>query len=438
LGAFTPFRNVNWTNLIADPPPATPKVGGVGPITGQDIKTSIDNFNKGYFGLLKEFFLSNFDINEPLDDTKFLGSNIQDINEEDADKIRPFGPFKTPKSTYKQNWKRIMLTLLQLTAGTQTKISKLLTKAPIPYKAAYSPIQIKRTPGKDTDEPAFKILDVTDYDRVFNVFGHASASSGYSFGMVPGSTKTYYINTDYSSTLFKDSLLCDPTYNDTNLILVLDTEKDMLFVDGTVSLKPTYKPYTTPIDKSQILAKLPAAYNYYVHGVVDVDSITPAADMGFVFKLDPTFNIFDATQFFEQTPGGEATLVKEQTKDGKEVLKENKFNGVAIIQGKKYFIYSSPFSKAGYFIAFIPPTDTGAIAPAENAPAEIASAEIASAENAPGVESAPIEPTIGGRRRRRTRKQKAAVTKRRHRHRMMGGRRRFTKKAKRSRKLSRK
>lgn len=418
LGAFTPFRNVNWTQLIADPPP---KVGGVGPITGQDIKTSIENFNKGYFGLLKEFFLSKFDINEPLDDTEFLGPDIQSINAADAAGKRPFGKFKTPKSKYKQNWKRIMLTLLQLTAGTQTKISKFLTKPADgtfpPYKAAYSPIQIKRMVGKDTDEPAFKILDVTDYDRVFNVFGHASASSGYSFGMVPGSTKTYYINTDYSSTLFKESLLCDPTYNDTNLILVLDTKNDILFVDGIVSLKPEYKPYATPIDKSQILAKLPATYNYYVHGLVDVASITPKDGKGFIFKLDPTFNIFEATDFYEQTPGGEATLVKKQEKqkDGTEktVLTENKFNGVALINGKQYFIYSSPFSKAGYFIAFIPLKDE---------------------ENAPGVESAPV----GGRRRRSTRKQKAAVTKRRHRRRIMGGRRRITKKAKRSRKLSRK
>jgi hypothetical protein len=400
LGAFTPFRNVNWTNLIADPPPVTPKVGGVGPITGQDIKTSIENFNKGYFALLKEFFLSNFDINVPLDDTEFLGQGILNINKVNPTTgMPPFPPFKTPKSNYKQNWKRIMLTLLQLTAGTQSKISKLLTApkdgAFPPYKAAYSPIQIKRTPsGKlaDKDEPAYKILDVTDYDRVFNVFGHASASSGYSFGMVPSSTKTYYINTDYSSTLFKDSLLCDPTYNDNVLVLVLDTKSDILFVDGSVSLASDYTAYTEPIASETILKNLPPAYKYYIHQAAEK---TLANNK---FLLDPTYNIFDATKFYEETPYHEAT-------------KDNKFNGVALINEQQYFIYSSPFSKSGYYIAFLPVKG---------------------------------ESVVGGKRRRRmsrrTRKQKAAVTKRRQhkQQRMMGGRRRFTKKTKRSRKLSRK
>lgn len=358
------YKVKNWSEILN-------KKGGTKPkfeITSQKIMESINKFNKTYIGLVTQFLAAHY--HTPVDEDE------------------------------PGTWKHTMLILLQLTAGNSFLIDQSLKDQG--YDAALSPIQIKKSAGKGAtlaqlnDEPSKKIIDPTDYVRYYNIFGHASLSSGYSLGKVADSTNTFFINTDFSTTLFKESLSCDK-YNDNFLLLVLSTHDiegksiSTLHVNGTIILdKEKYFPaplnsatvndnlvittLNTATKASEVNvteankqvdillekkklenpgAKVTIAKNeyrnfYYIHDKTRVGKEPQHVD--FTFTMDDKKDLFDEVSkkyCCEQTP------LKESLKGDKNPIKDYRFNGYSLINGKEYAVYSSPWGK-NYAIAFIP------------------------------------------------------------------------------------
>jgi len=143
--------------------------------------------------------------------------------------------FDEPINNPNGDWVKPMLTLLDLSAGVKE-----------------NPNQVK--------QPYMENLDrhKGNYEKIYNVFGHASISAGYTFGKTRDDTNnkikgnnTYFLSTDYSTTLFKNGIVCDPknkgensVYNKNYLLAILDTTDDKLAlnIDGHVYLQND-KPY---------------------------------------------------------------------------------------------------------------------------------------------------------------------------------------------------
>ena len=236
------YKVKNWSDILDR---VYPTKGGTKPkfeITSKKIMESINKFNKTYIGLVTQFLEAYY---------------YAPVNENQPG-----------------TWKHTMLILLQLTAGQSISIDQSLKEKG--YDAALSPIQIKKSAGQDAygveatdaqknDEPSKKIIDPTDYKRYYNIFGHASLSSGYSLGKVADSTNTFFINTDFSTTLFKESLSCDK-YNENYLLLLLNTHEidgesiSTLHVQGVIILdKSKYFPAplkTASVNNNLVLVTL--------------------------------------------------------------------------------------------------------------------------------------------------------------------------------------
>jgi len=360
------YKVENWSDIL--------KKGGTKPkfeITSKKIMDSINKFNKTYIGLVTQFLAANYHYTPPVDENE------------------------------PGTWKHTMLILLQLTAGQSISIDQSLKEKG--YDAALSPIQIKKSSGKGAtpaqlnDEPSKKIIDPTDYKRYYNIFGHASLSSGNSLGKVADSTNTFFINTDFSTTLFKESLSCDK-YNDNYLLLLLNTHEidgesiSTLHVRGTIILDKTkYSP--APLNTANLndnlvlftlnerikfaekdvivandhiedLIKKEKAENptaivkiakrehqnfYYIHDKTRVEKKEQEHE-DFIFTMDDKKDLFDEDSkryCCEQTP------LKESLKGEKNPIKDYRFNGYTLINGKEYAVYSSPWGK-NYAIAFVP------------------------------------------------------------------------------------
>ena len=186
------YTLIDWeTNIL--------KGGGV---CTNKICESINDYNDTVKELLRRFFSTT----EVL---KKLESSVFEKEKKDTEE------------KHKHFWKKPMLVLLELSAGKKN-----------------NPNQVK--------EPSTDILDTYagDFTKIYNVFGHASSSAGYSISKVAESKKTFYINTDFSTTLYKQGIACDvDTYNDNYLIAVLDTTNEdlKLTLDGKVILPEKYK-----------------------------------------------------------------------------------------------------------------------------------------------------------------------------------------------------
>jgi hypothetical protein len=366
------YKVKNWSDIL--------KKGGTKPkfeITSKKIMDSINKFNKTYIGLVTQFLAANYHYTPPVDENE------------------------------PGTWKHTMLILLQLTAGQSISIDQSLKDQG--YDAALSPIQIKKSSGKGAtpaqlnDEPSKKIIDPTDYKRYYNIFGHASLSSGYSLGKVADSTNTFFINTDFSTTLFKESLSCDK-YNDSYLLLLLNTHEidgesiSTLHVRGTIILDKTkYFPAplkTASVNNNLVLVTLNSEikneieknkeYNekvkkleeqtllenpkakvtglnqepknfYYIHDNINSSSLEIKKEVQPI-DSDFTFTMHDKKDLFDEASKRyccEETPLKESLKGEKNPIKDYRFNGYTLINGKEYAVYSSPWGK-NYAIAFVP------------------------------------------------------------------------------------
>ena len=268
-----------WDNIVKneeDNPVI--KTGG-----GNQITDSINVYNTKCYKLLVNFFKNKKGVLSKV--------NNPDFNDASLSSIRNY-------------WIIPMLSLLDISAGVKK-----------------NPNQVK--------EPSADILDtfVSDYDKVYNVFGHASSSAGCSFSKVKESSKTYYINTDFSSTLYKEGIACNENYNKNFLITILDatnSEELKLTIEGKVILNKYIqaKEEEIPIN------------NETIEGYIKKNmKTTPAKNVYFFEDINDT--PFDGTYEFD-----ESVNILDKLDDMSKPL-ECDFNGFAKINGKSYYAFSS-------------------------------------------------------------------------------------------------
>jgi hypothetical protein len=326
--AFEILHQVEWETIF-------PNVGG-----GDDqiesydeIKESIETFNDNYSQYLLHFFA-------------------------DAYMLRAL--------------QKYMLILLQISAPDKYFAGKT------EYRDKFSPIQIKE-PNTPWD-----ILDIDKSDdKIFNIFGHGSSSAGYSFGLLkyPDSdvySKTYYINTDFSTTLYKNDISCE-NYNENKLLLYLTLKNKNVELNlvGTVILNKKYKhkPYDANFNNNSDLFNAFATLKdgkkatkekpkpdykalisiekedekkiirtlYYVH-----DSGEKFDNNELKYEFVEGYDLMDRMDDYSNSPPDTGAF---------------KYNGIVLINNKQFRAYSSTFwvydAKAGDTIYFIfLPTET--------------------------------------------------------------------------------
>jgi hypothetical protein len=307
---------VGWDEIVKN------KQGG-----GDKIKTQIDFYNKECDNLLRNFFNRKSVLN------KIVNNKFTDIN-------------------VKKWWVGPMLSLLDISAGTKTNPNQ----------------------RKDASD---EILDTYagDYDKLFNVFGHASVSSGYTIGKSKKSEKTYFINTDFSTTLFKAGIACDGTYNDNYLLLILDPtgEGDLkLTCEGKIYLNTKYEVKNEIKNEPYTIENIDT-----IHTTIDKDKpklIAPESIKPIEFDSDENLiNIIDEVNDMNKT-------------------KHFCFNGMVKIGEKQYLMLSSKFSRDyNTSIALIPYE-------------KVAVSEVADAEDA--------DANAGGRKQRASKYKVKRKTKR--------------------------
>lgn len=258
-------------------------------------------------------------------------------------------------------WRKPMLILLKLSAGDIPPSIKDNTST------VYYPNQVK--------QPSDQVLDhfkAEGIDKIYNIWGHASASSCYSFGrarekssdtrtrilqndstilakvepeftpldhgdlntVIPGTT-TYFVSTDYSTTLFKEGLECNESYNYNYLNLILDTTGDIMTLKlyGTIILseKVNYKTveYKNP-DNGNNINNIKSDYKTPTESNV----ILPKKYSGVItINFDSSQNLIDIIDVI----------------DDKNINSNFLFNGIASIASiegdeTKYQVYSTIWS----------------------------------------------------------------------------------------------
>lgn len=298
--AFEKLNKVDWAKALELDLMKRQTAGGT------DIKNYINKFNEQYFDILAEFITSDYE---------YIGTSWG------KKPTAPGGHWaqKFYDDINKLGWNN-MLILLQLSAMARNKNIA-------DFKIEESPIQVK--------EPSKANLDVLPFTKIYNIFGHASSSAGYSFGKV--SDKTYFVNTDFSTTLYKEGISCK-RYNENSLILTLQCKdnKIHLSVKGDVVLNDKYKQVSTEEFSSTI--------DEYIE-----KQITPKKDQ----EADPNFKKIGALKYYIE--GGLDLPDKTYTfegNDGDDVIplldtietpKKSSFNGISKIGSKRYYTFSTNY-----------------------------------------------------------------------------------------------
>ena len=112
------------------------------------------------------------------------------------------------------------------------------------------------------------------YEKVYNFCGHASSAIG-GYGMRKLDDNTIFINTDYSTTLFKKDLPCNQDYNINHLMMTLSKDRkfsisgDIMINNNLINEEKTKTPVYTKI-----------SYNKQ-YSIIDDDMTIPGT-----FKMD--------------------------------------------------------------------------------------------------------------------------------------------------------
>ena len=215
--------------------------------------------------------------------------------------------------------------------------------------------------------------------------------------LINENSHTYFINTDFSTTLFKEGIACDNKYNLNYLLLILDTTDNQLglYCDGYITLNSKYDSKfedKESIKTIETLAKLEIEDKY---------KILPGPSN--VINFDKTQNLIDIIDDI----------------DSKNTTTKFGFNGMAL--GNRA-VFSTKWSKSYSYIVLIPyeikyedldldnpdPDDLSRYANFGEIDVDTMSqTEYTPSEYIPTLE----EESYGGGRKRRTRKHR--ITKRR-------------------------
>jgi hypothetical protein len=321
----------------------------------------INAFNESYFEILNRFLQATFSKKFTFPTNNFLKTlNVYNKN-------------KKSDQTGED-----MLILLQLSAGDGNAVIKKTE-----YSMNLSPIQMKEPTDQNLDDIGLNVIG-QDYERIFNIFGHASAGAGYSLGLVKNSKKTYYVNTDYSTTLFKDGLGCSD-YNENYLILTFNpTDFTGFKLSGTLFLIDKYKQLTISPPPDLTNTKFESFIKITKEGEKTTYSATYTTNPGLA-KENMVYYIFSnpdianntvisnpqyesvgvgSTYSLGTTPPPKITFVDSPiTFDNlktcsefipPEMEKLIKFNGIVTIMNAEYCLYSTTFHTKTNMFIFIP------------------------------------------------------------------------------------
>jgi len=235
-----------------------------------------------------------------------------------------FMNYKTQKPELKYTNSEELLILLSLSAPAE---NNTYIKS-FGYTSDLSPIQPKLPIDQQLKEYSSKTGTVSTYINIYNFCGHASAGiGGYAFKKLQDST--IYVNTDYSSSLFKKDLNCtDKTkYNNNNLMLTLEKKGDIydLILKGQIDIP----------------AKLNSKYNISTlnpdsPGTESLKTLLKPANQG---QSPKYITIVYDDYKFDVTDSEVPEAYNQPTEPLTETYK-NAFNGVGKINGFKYKIYS--------------------------------------------------------------------------------------------------
>jgi len=317
------------------------KIGG-GVNQKNKIIKSINNYNNEFMGVLNQFF-----------DTKFDDPNGK--------------------------WILPMLTLLDLSAGVKK-----------------NPNQVKEPYGENLD----KYKDT--YEKIYNVFGHASISSGYTFGKTRNKKgevigkDTYFLSTDYSTTLFKNGIVCDKKtkgpdsdYNKNYLLAILDGTSDSslkLNIIGKLVLKNVTEKNTNEKKKNYVFRYGPEK------NIADFDELIRQTETETLFLPD-TVEKTDKVELNFDTN----LLDKIDNIDKVNTSTNCLFNGIATLKEKEYYVYSNIFNKdkKPYSIILLPFEGGAQVNPGEANTASVSNATTEASIAAPGSANATSEATPG-------------------------------------------
>jgi len=210
-----------------------------------------------------------------------------------------------------------------------------------------------RVPNQERD-PSDQALDEFkgEFAKIYNMYGHSSASSGYSFGKTRSKTDgkiigndTYYLSTDFSTTLFKSGIYCDQSTDDYNkiyLICVLDTkgEKTKLTIDGTIIVAKG-KPY--------------AFTGYTPNTLKELDDKIKEATTQTIFVPEKA-NLQEKEKITIQFDGGVNIL---DIIDKADIVNDSikcKLNGIAKVENENYYVYSNVFGSGKFSMVLMPYT----------------------------------------------------------------------------------
>jgi hypothetical protein len=299
IDVYTKRKLADWERIIDNKVSGTTIQNG-GTLSNNIICQSINHYNNVYFELVRIFF-----------------SPPDVLSRVSADFSAEIEKIKEKQNNY---WKKAMLSLLDLSAGTKT-----------------NPNQVK--------EPYNQILDMYyPRGRIYNIYGHASSSAGYSFSKVAKSNKTYYINTDFSTTLYKAGISCDESYNANYLTLVLDTNEDKLklTLEGKVIIK-AYKMEQNPAGENV------DTYTWITSYIKDNETLKIDE------KLKKTYYIEKQIEGLENNTyvfAGEKNIL-DSLDDETGKPKFCDFNGIATIGEHNYKVFSTTYKVKGVnFIYF--------------------------------------------------------------------------------------
>ena len=195
-------------------------------------------------------------------------SNFNIIYMQHINQLFEFFQSNTDKHTSK-----ILLTLLSISAPVENNTIISNTG----YTSDLSPIQPREV--MTSELKTYDAYDNSKYDNVYNICGHSSSGmGGYGVKYLPDGT--IFVNTDYSTSLFKDKLMCKKeteenmkqNYNSNNLMITLKNDGKLL-LSGQISV-PT-SDISLPSDiKSDLLYTTIYYNNTQINNNTDIPELT--------------------------------------------------------------------------------------------------------------------------------------------------------------------
>lgn len=211
------------------------------------------------------------------------------------------------------------------------------------YNTELSPIQVSMPvknslTEKNTNTPLkTKSFIETTYIHVYNIFSHIPKGFGYSFGSASERSNTYFINTDFSNSCFKDvTLLHDYDTNYLLLHLKIKEYKYVFSLEGNMNMN-LYPSVNDEEKDEKIKAQLNSIFKNQGHSTREY-----MKKLDNSLKIDPSLlkNISYCPDSLEGVIKFEYNYTIYLNNPPKSVYENLLFHGTSKINDKYYNIYS--------------------------------------------------------------------------------------------------